>query len=218
LNLLQPSSKVGYISNAIAWPMSLFVLSLAAWLQPATVRARTVSTSNVSTEKTAGFVVAAAGASAAKFVFFDACVGKPGTGAIAFATATLLVAGIRLTLTVRQAHALNTARFRSLIDNAWDLIVVTEADFEVAYITPSSTRVLGLAQRDLTGTPITAIVHPDDSERLVDRLRGLADGSTETAPLETRVRHHSGVWRTIAWTAANLLPRSLGTGLRAQRR
>jgi signal transduction histidine kinase len=34
-NLLQPDSKVGYVTNAVVWPISLLMLAIAAWVQPA---------------------------------------------------------------------------------------------------------------------------------------------------------------------------------------
>ena len=34
-NLLQPDSKIGYVANAVAWPISLLMLAIAAWIQPA---------------------------------------------------------------------------------------------------------------------------------------------------------------------------------------
>jgi len=160
----------------------------------------------VAAERRAGFVLPALGALAGMAILLTACIGHVSKPAIALATATLFVAGLRLILTVREAQALNSARFRSLIDNTWDLIVVAEADFEVAYITPSSKRVLGYAPADLQGRPINDIAHPDDAVVLLDQLRQLADGSTQSvAAFETRMRHHDGAWRTIAWTATNLL-------------
>ena len=204
-NLLQPNSKLGYVCNAVAWPISLLMLSIAAWVQPANARVRSANAYNVSTERTAGFALPAVGAVASMFILSYACIAHVNEAAIALATGTLFVAGVRLTLTVRQAQALNSSRFRSLIDNAWDLIVVAEADFEIAYITPSSERVLGYLPHDLQGTPMIGIVHPDDTEALLDHLRRLTDGATETATFETRTRHRDGAWRTIAWTATNLL-------------
>ena len=79
------------------------------------------------------------------------------------ATATLLVAGVRLVLSAREVHALKSARFTSLIDKTWDLIVVAEADLRVAFITPSSERVLGYAADEVEGRAFTDLVHPDDS-------------------------------------------------------
>ena len=105
---------------------------------------------------------------------------------------------------MRRAQAINSARFRSLIDNAWDMIVVAEANFEIAYITPSSYRVLGYAPADLQGKPVNGLAHPDDSGTMVSQLRQLAEGSTDVVSFETRMRHQEGAWRTIAWTATDL--------------
>ncbi len=132
-------------------------------------------------------------------------MGDVGRSAIALATATLLVAGVRLALVVRDTRALSSARFRSLIENAWDVIVVAEADLQIAYVTPSSQRVIGHAPEDLTGTRLTDVVHPDDVEALAEHVRRLSDGSGASGTVETRVRHQNGVWRTIAWTTTNLL-------------
>ncbi len=162
-SLLEPASKVGYVANAVAWPVSLLMLAIAAWALPANAE-------KVSAERTGGFVLPLVGAAGSMFILFYASIGHVGKVAIGLATATLLVAGIRLIITVRRAQALNSARFGSLIDNAWDIIVVTEADFAVAYITPSSERVLGYAPADLLENPITGLVHQDDAEAMVAHL------------------------------------------------
>ncbi|MBV8951495.1 MAG: response regulator [Actinobacteria bacterium] len=202
--LLQPNSKLGYITNAVAWPISLLLLAIAAWAQPAGVKVPTVNAEQAG-EKTAGFTLPALGAVASLAVLFTASVGHVERVAVAIATATLLVAGLRLTLTIREAQALKSARFRSLIDNARDLILVTEADFELAYITPSSERLLGYPPLDLQGVRLTEIIHPDDANATLGRLEGLAATTAETAMFETRARHRDGTWRMIAWTATNLL-------------
>ena len=204
-NLLQPNSRIGYVANAVAWPISLLMLAIAAWTQPATSWSRPLTAQTVDTEKKAGFVLPALGALAAMVVLASATLGHMNQAALGFAAATLLVAGVRLVLTVREAQALNSARFRSLIDNAWDMIVVAEADLAVAYTTPSCERVLGYTPGDLQARPMTELVHPDDAVPMADRLRRLAAASSDTASFEVRMRHRNGGWRTIAWTAANLL-------------
>ncbi|MGO9876847.1 MAG: response regulator [Acidimicrobiia bacterium] len=203
--LLQPNSRMGYVTNAAAWPVSLLLLAIAAWVQPANARLRTANAESAGTEKTAGFALPAFGALASMCVLISATVGHVEKTAVGVATATLLVVGVRLTLTIRAAQALNSARFRSLIDNARDLILVTEADFQIAYITPSSERVLGYAPQELQGSQLTGIVHPDECDATLSYLRHLGDESGETAEFETRVRHRDGTWRTIAWTGTDLL-------------
>jgi two-component system, sensor histidine kinase and response regulator len=204
-NLLQPNSKVGYITNAAAWPISLLLFAIAAWIQPANAKVQLSKAESAGTEKAAGFAFPVLGALTSVAVLLTASIGHIGRPAVAIATATIFVAGLRLTFTIREAQALNSARFRSLIDNAWDLIVVTEADFKVAYVTPSSQRVLDYAPEDLQGNAVTDIVHPDDTNTMVAPMRLLNEKTAETAAFETRVRHRNGVWRTIAWTATNLL-------------
>jgi PAS domain S-box-containing protein len=201
--LLQPDSRIGYVANAVAWPISLLLLAIATWVQPVNARVRRVHAESVTTERTAGFTLPALGALAGMFVLFSANFEQVGRVASILATSTLLVAGLRLTLTVRAAQASNSARFRSLIDNAWDLIVVAEADLDVAYITPSSQRVLGYLPADLQGSPIADLTHPDDAETVVSHLGQLANA--QTIAFETRMRHRNGEWRMIAWAATNLL-------------
>jgi two-component system sensor histidine kinase/response regulator len=197
-NLLQPASKLGYIANGVAWPISILMLAIGAWVLPVTAQ-------KMSAEKATGFALPIVGAAASMFVLLSASFGHAGRVAVALATATIFVAAVRLTLTVRRAQALNSARFGSLIDNAWDIIVVAEVDGTVAYATPSVERVLGYSPQELLGSPMTGVVHPDDIDAFVSDLGRLRDGPTGTVAMETRMRHSSGAWRTIAWTAANLL-------------
>ncbi len=206
-NLLQPNSHLGYVANGVAWPISLLMLAIAAWVQPSTAWAPSAHAELAGAEKKAGFAFPALGAAGAMLVLFafSFSLGHVGRVAVDLATATLLVAGVRLALTVRAAQALHTARFRSLIDNAWDVIVVADADLGVAYITPSSARVLGYPPDELQGSSLSQIVHPNDTDVMVEHLRRLGEGATETAAFETRMRRRNGEWRTIAWTATNLL-------------
>lgn len=204
-NLLQVNSKIGYISNAIAWPISLLLLAAATWTQPADAWVPPENSSSLTSERRAGFVLPATAALAAMVVLLTASLAHTSRAAVGLAAATLFVAGLRLTMTVRDAQALTKTRFRSLIDNAWDLILVAEADLEVAYVTPSARRVLGYAPSELQGQPLISLLHPDDVSTLSAQLTALAERGGETAAFETRVRHQNGEWRIIAWTVANLL-------------
>ena len=195
-NLLQPMSRFGYVSNGAAWPISLTLLALAVWILPANIE-------KPGTDRVAGFALPAFGAGIGMSILFLASLGHLGRPAIALATVTLLVAGVRLALTVREAHAVKTARFRSLIDKTWDLITVIEADLRIAYITPSSERVLGYQPGELEGKALTDIVHPDDAPEVLAHLVRLNEA--EGSVLELRMRHANGDYRTIDWNAADLL-------------
>ena len=197
-NLLQPSSKVGYVANGVAWPISLTLLAVAVWVLRPEVEAS-------GTDRVPGFALPAFGAAVALIILFVASFGHLGRPAVALATVTLLVAAVRMGMTVREAQVLKTARFRSLIDKTWDLITVIEADLRVAYVTPSSERVLGYPPGELEGKPFMDFVHPEDAQRVVAHLSGLADEASATEVFEVRMRHADGEYRILDWNAADLL-------------
>ena len=197
-NLLQPTSRFGYVANGVAWPISLTLLAVAVWILPPDVE-------NRGFDRVAGFALPAFGVAISMGILVVASFVHIGRPAIALATITLLVASVRLALTIREAHSLKTARFRSLIDKTWDLITVIEADLRIAYITPSAQRVLGYAPDELESRPFTDLVHPDDARTVIEHLTGLTDDHSDTAVFEVRMRQANGEWRIVDWTAANLL-------------
>lgn len=197
-NLLQPDSRFGYIANGAAWPISLTLLAIGAWILHADIEAPRV-------DRVPGFTLPSIGALIGLVVLFWSSVAHIGRPAVGLATATLLVAGVRLVLSAREVQALKSARFTSLIDKTWDLIVVTEADLRVAFITPSSERVLGYAADEVEGRAFTDLVHPDDSTVLIEKLTGIQEDESDAASFEVRMRHANGEYRVIAWTAANHL-------------
>ena len=209
-NLLSTSSRVGYVANAVVWPISLLLLAVALWAQPVLVEKlstmRAVHAEHTSAEKRAGYAIPALGALAGVIIMVSATLKHVDRSAVALATATIIASGIRLAVTVREEQMLSAARFRSLIENAADLIVIAEDNFSIAYITPSSQRILGYRPEALVGTQLAANVHPDDAESFVDQLRDLSQGldAATTSFFEYRLRDAQGSWRTIAWTATDL--------------
>ena len=73
--LLQPNSRMGYVTNAAAWPVSLLLLAIATWVQPANAKSEPPTPRRAGTEKTAGFALPAFGALASMCVLISATVG-----------------------------------------------------------------------------------------------------------------------------------------------
>jgi diguanylate cyclase (GGDEF)-like protein/PAS domain S-box-containing protein len=96
------------------------------------------------------------------------------------------------------------ARFRSLVQNASDVILVVQADATIRYETPSITRVLGYEPDQLNGAHFTTLLHPNDRER-ADAFFAEATNGGGSAVAEWRVRHRDGTWRHIEATCNNLL-------------
>jgi PAS domain S-box-containing protein len=97
-------------------------------------------------------------------------------------------------------------RFRSLIENASDLIAVVDAQGIARYLSPAFSRVLGYPTGTLLGTPVLAMCHPDDLAVAQATLATIATASPdEVANVEVRARHADGSWRRFDVLARNLL-------------
>ena len=137
--LVQPDSTVGNLANALAWPISLLMLSAAAWMQSANAG----STSKV---RAGGFVLPGLGAVASLAILVFASIGSVSKDAVGLATATLLVAGIRLTMTVRKAQAVNSERQQAMTDRQAVLLkVLTEVARNAEMLTAASERLTATA-------------------------------------------------------------------------
>ena len=96
-------------------------------------------------------------------------------------------------------------RFRSLIQNASDVITLLGADGTVRYQSLSITRVLGYEPEDLVGENAFDYIHPDDVDRT---LAAFAEGveNPELRPfVEYRFLHKDGSWRHLESIGSNLL-------------
>jgi PAS domain S-box-containing protein len=96
-------------------------------------------------------------------------------------------------------------RFRALIQNALDVIMVTDADGTIRYLSPSVERTLGYRPEEMLGTNTGDYVHPDDLEKGFKELaEALAKPGVHPVAVETRVRHKDGTWRWLEGIANNL--------------
>jgi two-component system, cell cycle sensor histidine kinase and response regulator CckA len=86
--------------------------------------------------------------------------------------------------------------FRSLIENASDAITMLSADGTSLYESPSVERVLGLKPEEVVGTKSFALLHPDDLEAVQETFAAMLAGE-EPVPIEVRLRHRDGTWRTV---------------------
>jgi nitrogen fixation negative regulator NifL len=95
--------------------------------------------------------------------------------------------------------------YRSLIDNALDLIIVLDREGIVRYASPSIERILGYRPEELVGTSTVERLHPDDIAPITTLLATGSRTPGFTASVEYRIRHKDGSWRTCEAVASNLL-------------
>jgi nitrogen fixation negative regulator NifL len=109
-----------------------------------------------------------------------------------------------LELTGDQTHQ-TEARFRSLIENASDIITILEADGGIRYESPSVERILGYKPEELIGRNAFELIHPDDVARIQKIFTEclMRPGSVESG--EYRFPHKDGSWRVLEGIGKNLL-------------
>lgn len=96
-------------------------------------------------------------------------------------------------------------RFRSLVQNAGDLLVVSDADGTIRYVSPAAERILGRSPAELVGTTPLDLVHLDDVDKLAAAFAEKAGLPGDGEPVEIRFRHADGTWRWLEATTTNLL-------------
>ncbi|HEU4559201.1 MAG TPA: PAS domain S-box protein [Longimicrobium sp.] len=95
--------------------------------------------------------------------------------------------------------------FRSLIENAHDIITVLEGDGDVRFVSPSVERTLGYDRAALAGTYLFELVHPDDVPAVLEVFdRGIRSPG-EPQWLEFRIRHAGGSYRMLEAICTSLL-------------
>ncbi|MBN1343821.1 MAG: PAS domain S-box protein [Phycisphaerae bacterium] len=104
-----------------------------------------------------------------------------------------------------QALRRSEQHFRSLVENASDLIAVLREDGTLTYASPPWQRCLGYEFSELFGRNVFELIHPDDRREILSAfLRGnRLPGHVETR--ECRFRHRNGSWRHLEATGTNLL-------------
>jgi PAS domain S-box-containing protein len=87
--------------------------------------------------------------------------------------------------------------FRSLIENASDLISVIDATGVVQYMSPSGRRILGWPPEQMLGQNLLLHVHDDDQDTVRQALREAIEACGEPRALSVRVRTASGDYRVL---------------------
>ncbi|MDT0308266.1 diguanylate cyclase, partial [Streptomyces sp. DSM 44917] len=93
--------------------------------------------------------------------------------------------------------------FRSLVQGSSDVIMIAAPSGTLRYVSPAATGVYGRDPALLTGTELSALIHPDDLGRVRSELRRFlsAPAAAEQATrIECRVRHGAGHWLNVEST------------------
>ena len=106
---------------------------------------------------------------------------------------------------VEQLAREQEAYFKSLIEQAMDIIIVLGVDGAVRYASPSAFRTLGLAPEEFVGRSLLHFIHPEDADATLQRFaEGLATKSDGQA-FELRLRCQDGTYRTFEAVGRHLV-------------
>jgi len=94
--------------------------------------------------------------------------------------------------------------FRSLTENARDLVAIVGEDGCIRYASPSHETVLGYPPEELIGTQAQRWIHPDDLARAAELFLQAVPAPGVMPALEFRFRHRDGSWRTLESVGTNL--------------
>jgi PAS domain S-box-containing protein len=86
------------------------------------------------------------------------------------ATARDITARRRAEETLRESES----RYRTLADNATDLIVLQDLALRPLYISPAAVRLLGYAPDEMIGLTAETLMHPDDAKPFIDAIKSLS--------------------------------------------
>ncbi len=103
------------------------------------------------------------------------------------------------------ALKLSERHFRSLIENALDVIMVLNHQGDITYASPSVEKVFGYKVHEFLGFNIFDFIHHKDSPRLNDALTDDIRSSGSNVDFEVRCQHENGQWLSCQMVAQNLI-------------
>lgn len=104
-----------------------------------------------------------------------------------------------------EALRISEERFRSLVQNASDLVAIVDTDGTILYESPSHRRVLGFDPAARQGRSAFDHLHPGDRPRVAAAFQEVASVPGRSIKVEYRIRHADGTWRVLESFGTNLI-------------
>jgi PAS domain S-box-containing protein len=105
---------------------------------------------------------------------------------------------------VQEALRLSEERLRLVTDNMKDIIVMTDRDFKIVYISPSVFSVMGYDPKERDGESLMDFIHPEDLPAIETGLR-TSIATFSPGKIECRYKHARGEYIWLEATGAYML-------------
>lgn len=96
-------------------------------------------------------------------------------------------------------------RFRALIENAPDGVVINDAEGKVVYASPTALKQFMYREQELYGHSGSEFTHPDDLPLVLETFSKINENPSEKQTIQYRFRRKDGEYRWIETTFSNLL-------------
>ncbi len=93
---------------------------------------------------------------------------------------------------VRERLRTSEARFRALVQQSSDVVLVADVESRVTYVSPSVQQVMGYTTEQVQGRSIFSFVHPDDLADSQSVFQGVQASGSMVPATEFRLRHAEG--------------------------
>jgi len=120
----------------------------------------------------------------------------------------LVIAAVRDLTDLRQAETAlreKEERFRALIENSLDAVMIVDSQGTIIYHSPASRRILGYTNQEVVNLNVFEFAHPDIVSEFQGHLATLLVHPQLPSSYEALVRHKDGSWRWIEAVATNLV-------------
>ena len=112
-----------------------------------------------------------------------------------------LIGGISLDISdrVRAEQALKQSEemFRSLVENANDIITLADLNGKMIFHSPSLERLTGFRPEEVLGKSAFEFIHPDDLAQVAEGIATAAKNPGVPSPGRFRIHHKDGSWRVL---------------------
>ncbi len=106
----------------------------------------------------------------------------------------------------RHMIKLNERRYRALVENGADAVVILTEDAKPLYVSPSAYKILGYKEEDADHLDMFSLTHSEDIPYVIDVWQKVLENpGIPIRGYTSRILHKNGTWRWMEDTITNLL-------------
>ena len=118
-----------------------------------------------------------------------------------YAGALAMVTNITQRKQVEEALQESEEKFRTIVENAHEIIYLLKPDGIFSYVSPKWSNFLGHDIKDVEGKSLALFLHPDDLQNCIDFLNKVLKTGEKQEGVEYQIKHKDGTWR---WHTSNV--------------